>query len=352
MRNLIYLFALTFSFSLSASAESSEASFETPSCNWNSWFQKPQCGNTYPTGTDLYVKVQPQNYYDIYYMELWVNNHYIRKENNYPYEWAKPGSNGDHYLRNLQPGTYKLKVKIKDKCGYKHYKYCTIYVTGGGGGYCQKDFWYKYPQCGKTYTTGSDLYVRVDPQKYQDVKYMELWVNGHYIRKENNYPYEWAKGSSGDNYLRNLQAGTYKLKVKMKDKCGYSYYKYCTVYVGGYNPNPPGGNTSYCHPNVWFHKTKLEWPPLYLEWPPLHVKMYVNVKAQYSQGVEWMKLYVNGQFVRKESSAPYEWGKPYLKNDHPLRNLQQGTTIYLKVKIKDKCGDIYQISKSVLIPIS
>ena len=156
---------------------------------------------------------------------MYVNGKFVRKETSYPYEWCKGQGNSDGYLRNLKPGTYKLKCRVYDKCGkYKDY-FCTFYIKGhdNGGDHTTCDYkgWFKYPQNGKSYNAGSNVYVYFDAQNYKNISYTELYVNGKFVRKENSYPYEWAKGSgNSDGYLRNLKPGTYKLKCRVYDKCG------------------------------------------------------------------------------------------------------------------------------------
>ena len=73
---------------------------------------------------------------------------------------------------------------------------------------------------------GKDVYVKVEAQKFQDIAYMDLYLNGYKVRREMSAPYEWARPyTGGDNYLRNLKAGTYKLKCVVKTKCGGKYQK-------------------------------------------------------------------------------------------------------------------------------
>ena len=298
-------------------------------CKWDSYFKYPKHGQTYQAGKDVYTLIYPKYKHHIAYMQLYINGKYIRKESSYPFEWCKGGGNSDHYLRNMKPGTYKLKAKIKDKCGYTHYIYCTFYVKGGGGGgnnyckfnnplydlhwlknlhkkypnyticmykkngkvlfkvypcgkshytvywynceghlickttngsscssvhgakfykcyykgcnggggnpgggHCEGDAWYKYPKQYKTYPKYSDVYVRVDPKKYHDIAFMELYVNGKYVRKESKYPYEWCKGNgNSDHRLRDMKPGSYKLECRIKTKCGKWYKEFTHFYV-------------------------------------------------------------------------------------------------------------------------
>ncbi|NND05787.1 MAG: hypothetical protein HKN87_05360 [Saprospiraceae bacterium] len=317
MKNLILFFSvmLVAMFSVQANADNTESSFGH--CYWDSYFVYPKKNQSYSAGKNVYVKVQPKKYQHIAYMELYVNNKYIRKESSYPYEWGK---GGDHKLKNMHPGTYKLKCKIKDKCGQVHYIYCTFYVKGGhnGGGGNQDDCtfsnpfhmswcspfkngykvcqykkngktyfrivkcgshtpywytcsgklicktdnhheiknchkvrcwgdchdnghdnvcnwksWYEYPKY-NAINYGKGLYVRVKPANYKHIAYMELYVDGKYIRKESKYPYEWGKNGS-DSYLKHLKPGYYKLKCVIKDKCGEKHTIYKSIVIKKHN---------------------------------------------------------------------------------------------------------------------
>ncbi len=310
-------------------------------CEWDAWFKYPRNEGSYEQGKDVYVRVDPKKYQDIEFMELYINGKLVRKESSYPYEWAKGSGNTDSYLRNLQPGTYKLKVRIKDKCGKYHEKYCNFHVMGGnnGGGnsHCEWDFWFKYPQNNGSYDRGKDVYVRVDPKKYQDIEYMELYINGKFVRKESSYPYEWAKGSGNtDSYLRNLQPGTYKLKARIKDKCGDYHEKECTFNVKGGGGHPGNGNgNADCKYKSWFKYPKNNGTYRYGE------DVYVRVDTEKYQDIQEMELYVNGRFVRKESSYPYEWAKGSGNTDSYLRNLKRGT-YNLKCRVRTKCGQWHE----------
>ncbi|NND34159.1 MAG: hypothetical protein HKN76_16345 [Saprospiraceae bacterium] len=98
-------------------------------CNWDSWFKYPQNGKYFNHGCDVYVRVECKKHHDIAYMELYCNGQKIRKESMYPYEWCKGNGNSDYLLRNMKKGQYNLVCVIVDKCGHKHEKKCTFYVS-------------------------------------------------------------------------------------------------------------------------------------------------------------------------------------------------------------------------------
>ncbi len=326
MKNLaIILLAafLTVSFNLSAETTTTTST----NCTWKSWFKYPQNNKYYEAGKDIYVRVDAQKYQDIAQMELYVNNKFIRKESQYPYEWCKGNGTSDGYLRNMKAGTYKLKCRIKDKCGKYHEIYCTFYVKGGNnGGHCEYKAGFKYPQNGKSYNAGSDVYVRLDAQNYNKIKYCELYVNGKFVRKETNYPYEWAKGSgNGDGYLRNMKPGTYKLKCRVYDDCGKYKDYYCEFMVKG------GDNGGHCEYKAWF-----KYPQNGKNYNA-GSDVYVKLDAQNYNKIKYCELYVNGKFVRKETNYPYEWAKGSGNGDGYLRNMKPGT-YKLKCRVYDDCG--------------
>lgn len=334
MKSLTTLLTLSFLLTSFGSFGATNLVAENPTCNWKSWFKYPKNNASYEYGKSVYVKVDPQHYQSIDYMDLYVDGKLIRRESKYPYEWCKKGSSSDVYLRKLKEGQHKLKCKIKDKCGKYHEIYCTIYIKGGGngGGHCDYKAFFKYPQNGKYYNAGSDVYVKVDIQNYQKVKYCELYLNDHFIRKESSAPYEWCKnGDSGDIKLRKMKPGTYKLKCRAYDVCGKYKDYYCTFYVKG----GQGGGQKECNYKSYFKYPKNNGSYKYGD------DVYVKVETASYKDIAEMQLYVNGKFVRTEKQYPYEWCKKGGNSDQYLRNLKKGT-YNLKCKVKTKCGKWYE----------
>jgi len=227
-KSIFFAFIAFISFSISASADGGY-------CNKNYWYENIQHGATYSAGQDVYVKVKAQKHYDIAHMTLYINGYKVRTESSAPYEWGRPNGGGDHYLRNLKTGNYKLKCVVKTKCGGTYYKYLDFYVRGGhggghNGGACANNYRYMYGQNGCQ--AGRDLYVKVGADYHNRVEYMELYINGYKVRREMHAPYEWGKpNTNGDHYLRNMKRGTYQLKCKIKTKCGGVEWKEKTITV-------------------------------------------------------------------------------------------------------------------------
>ena len=308
------------------------------SCYWECKYAYPQKGKTYYEGDDIYVKLDFRKHHDIDWVECYINGKFIRKENSYPFEWCKRGSNGDHYLRNMRKGTYKLMCKIKTKCGDYHKYYCTIIVKGhgggGGGGHhnCDYKVDFKYPKNKQTYEAGSSIYVELNAYNHQKIKYCELYLNDRFVRTEKSYPYQWCKrGSNGDGYLRNLKPGTYKLKCVVYDYCGHKQVYYCIFYVKGHGG---GGGHNAC---VWECTYNF---PINCSFKAGQ-DVYVKVNPKRYQDVDYMILYCNGKMIRKENSYPYEWGRKGGNGDYYLRKCKKGH-YNLKCIIVDKCGNKHE----------
>lgn len=236
--------------------------------------------------------------------------------------------------------------------------------NGGYGGHCQWDCWFK---CEQNYNEWDDVYVRVDPKRYQDIEYMELYVNGKFVRKETSYPFEWCrKGGSDDRYLRKLKVGYYKICVKIRDKCGDYHEKCYTVCVkgghndGGHDNNDHngGGHNGPCYPGCGHdggHHGGYEcnWD-FWFKYPQHNQtygegeNIYVRVDTKKYKDIKYMDLYVNGKFVRKETSYPYEWCVGHGSSDYYLRKVKCGT-YKICVRVLDNCGDWHEECRVVYV---
>lgn len=325
MKNILSLiFALIFgALNLSATVSSDALNFTN--CTWHSYFEYPNKTHFY-AGEDVYVKVKAQKYQDIMFMELYCGNQYIRKESSTPYEWCQPNGSGDSYLRNLSPGNYKLKCKIKDKCGYTNYCYYDIVVTGngGGGGGNHNTCSYSNPLM--------DLHwLKTLKQQHPNWKICEYKKNGKkyfqlYQCGITHYEIQWYDCEG--NFICEHQNG--------HNPCGtVSGAQYIKCWYNPCGNNGGGGGQSHCTWDSWFTH------PQNNSHFDSGEDVYCKVQPQKYQDIEFMELYVNGQYCRKETMYPYEWCKGGGNSDHKLRDLSPGT-YNLKVKIKDKCGNYYE----------
>lgn len=184
----------------------------------------------------------------------------------------------------------------------------------------------KYIAVVSTYQGDPDLYIKgaqhqlnshSSPSHLRTIRYSAHW--GQY--NEESYVYAHDLEHHENYAYFSIYAGHYsRFKVTI--------YKECDYYGQG--------------PDISFHN------PQHGAYYHRGTDLYVKVNAHDYDGVEYVKLYVNGQYVRKESYAPYEWGKPHTYNDHILNNMHPGT-YKLRAVAKDKRG--YTSEKTITIHV-
>lgn len=263
-------------------------------------FSKPYNGQRFPAGTDLYVKVNASDHDDyVYDVKLYVNGHYVRRESSHPYEWGKPHSHNDHLLNNMQPGTYYLKAVAQDNYGKETTKTITIYVDQTNRA---PSLAFDHPRHNYYYDEGFDANVRVTATDHDDyVDYVKLYLNDSYIGRDDHAPYQWSHYSA----LQNLSAGTYTLKAVAYDNYGKRTERKIVFHVKHNNQAPV----------VSFDK------PYNGQKFTVGDDVFVRaVATDHDDYVDYVKLYINGNYVGRDSHAPYEW-----RNTDLLKNLSVGT---------------------------
>ena len=86
------------------------------------------------------------------------------------------------------------------------------------------------PSHGQHFSSGSDVYVKVNASDRDGIRKVKLYLNGRFVRTENYAPYDWA--ASKDHEFNNMAPGTYVLKAKAIDNRGYYKTTQITIYVG------------------------------------------------------------------------------------------------------------------------
>jgi hypothetical protein len=291
----------------------SNTSILAAECIWHCEFEYPQ-KHDFTKGEGVYVKVKAQKYQDIAYINLYVNSKFIRKESQYPYEWCQPNNNGDSYLRNLSPGSYKLRAQVVDKCGKKHDFYYDIKVTGNN------------QNCHYSNPVNDLQWLKQIRQQHSDWSICEYKKSGKpyfkvYKCSDNHYTEYWYD-CFGEKVCQFQKGGSCNVSSGAQMiKCWY---------------DPCGNNNDHhCEWDFWFDTPKSNHSY------NSNSDVYVKVDAKHHQDIEWMELYVNNSLVRKETSYPYEWCRHNTNNDHKLRKLKKGS-YHLRVKVKDKCGDYHE----------
>ncbi|NND34296.1 MAG: hypothetical protein HKN76_17055 [Saprospiraceae bacterium] len=76
------------------------------------------------------------------------------------------------------------------------------------------------PGQNQPFLKGSNVQVGIDSRFPGNIKYIDLYINGQFVRREVHNPYRWGSQRHVDHVLKGMSRGTYKLKAKIKDKCG------------------------------------------------------------------------------------------------------------------------------------
>ncbi|MEE9373318.1 MAG: Ig-like domain-containing protein [Saprospiraceae bacterium] len=301
-------------------------------CNWEFRFDKCTDGYKHPLGRDYYVRVRADKHQDIEWMELYINGQKISREANAPYDWGLPNSTDDAALRNMSPGSYNIKCVVKDKCGNTHEKYCNITVEGTHQN-CEWKWKNQNEICEKHINHGAHWRFKMEPEHHNDIEWVEWYrdntSSNNKMRRETSYPFEWNSQNNADSKMRNWSPGRHKIIIRVKKRCHNQWFeKECWVHIDGNSNNQCNSRAHFSDPrdNSSFNRGD-------------HI--YVKVNADRHQDIEYMELYLNNRYLRKENSAPYEWNKHGTNNDPSLRNLSSGTHT-LKCRYKTKCGTYHE----------
>jgi hypothetical protein len=173
-------------------------------CNSNLAFESPSDDDRPKSGDDVYVKVVAEQYKDIEWVDLYVNNEFWSKERTHPYEWGSPGSTTDAPLRNVSPGTYDLKCIYQTRCGDRHEITKTITVESSGpdfGG----DVVNKEEECPFidefSATSGSNggVDLTISSNFYHEINRVDYFRNGQQIGSIFQSPFSFTDNNGSNN---------------------------------------------------------------------------------------------------------------------------------------------------------
>ncbi|MEL6945038.1 MAG: Ig-like domain-containing protein, partial [Bacteroidota bacterium] len=270
-------------------------------------FDTPKDGQSFEEGTDLTVTVSasdPDG--DVTNVVLYFDGQLVGNDSSAPYEWG----NGDPLLENLQVGSHTLRTVATDNDNLTTEATITINVSSDSN--MAPTISFMSPTDGQSFTEGTDLYVKVDANDSDgSISGVDLYFDGILVRTETTDPYEWGNNEFSDSELENLQPGTHTLRAVATDNEGATTEQSIQIEV-----TTAGGNAL---PVITF----LE--PEDGDTFPEGTDLYVHVDATDPDGsIRNVRLYIDGDYIRKESFAPYEWGEGTGNNDPELQNLSVG----------------------------
>lgn len=93
------------------------------------------------------------------------------------------------------------------------------------------------------FTVGSNLYVLATVGANDTINNIKLYLNNTLVRQENGAPYEWGSSTQNDGLLKNLQVGTYVLKLEATNNRNIS--SITTVSINVVNSNNSTNGAKY-----------------------------------------------------------------------------------------------------------
>lgn len=159
-----------------------------------------------------------------------------------------------------------------------------------------------------TVEEGYKLYVNAQVED-ENLEKTELFINGNFVRKESVAPYEWGiVGSPNAEELNNLPVGKHTITVVATDVEGLTGEASFTLNVE--LPN---------YPPVISLVAPTSADTIVYEDYTLTLEALVE-----DDNLAYTVLYINGDSIRKESVAPYEWGHAGSPNVDELNGLPIG----------------------------
>lgn len=203
----------------------------------------------------------------------------------------------------------------------------------------------KFPVPSMEVTEGySQLYMNIgaySPLLTADIEKVELYVNGRFIRKEGLALYEWGHG--GRTELLGLPIGTHTFKAVATDTEGRTAEATMPL-------------TVVKKPEI---KPVVSFPAELMSVYEGYDKLYLDIAAtspDSNNPIANVKLYINGNFIRQESVAPYEWGHDKSPDPSETTGLPIGVHTFTAVAT-DKAGRTSEASmelevKEIPMPIA
>ena len=290
---------------------------ETPTVS----FVTPTSGVFYASFIDTYVRVQASDADGIASVRLFLNDQLVRQASSAPYEWGAVGQN-DPLLEGLLPGSYTLRAEATDQRGVTASKEIIFSIGEASLPQLPPLVSFVTPEPFLLYSGGTDFYVQVkaelDPNSFIEDKVtsVRLFLDDQLVRQENLVPYEWGAADQNDPLLQDLPPGQYTLRAVATNAAGQQGTQELTLSVGEASLPVTAPLVSFVVPQA---EDNL----------PAGSDLLVRVEARTDPNagvlgaIQNVRLSLNGQFVRQENIAPYEWGAAG-QNDPLLQNLAPG----------------------------
>lgn len=243
---------------------------------------------------ELYLNVgaySPVPTANIVQVDLFLNGKFVRKEGVALYEW---GHGGRTELLGLPIGTHTIKAIATDDKGRKGESTMTVVVKEK---VIPKPIVAFPVEKMEVYEGYEELYLDIQasaPQGGAAIANVKLFINDELVRQESVAPYEWGHAKSPNpNETVGLPIGDHTFKAVATDKAGMQSVATMELKV----KEIPMPTASFAFDSIIK--------------PVGYDYLSVSVDASNpADDIDIVKvaLYVDGQLIREEINAPYDWG--------------------------------------------
>ncbi len=277
-------------------------------------FSQPQAGASFTEGQSIAVSVSASDSDgNIQNCRLTSNGQLVRQDSTSPYAWGPGSGANDSMLSNLLAGNYTFVSTCTDNDGLTTSASVSVSVTAVPGPQptlVAPNVSFASPTANSTFTAGDTVNVTVNATDTDgSVDNCRLSIGNQLIRQDSTSPYTWGTSSSdNDALLDNMSEGSYTLEAICTDDDGLTASSQLNFSVEAPAPLPP--------------TISLAALDTINEGSDLPVT--VNVST-INGAIDYCDLTLNGQLVRRDSSAPYQFGTGSGFNDSSLNNLPAGS---------------------------
>lgn len=254
-------------------------------------------------------------------VELYLDDELVSTKDTAPYTWTQ----SETKLQNLAVGTYSIKAIVTDDANATAESYMTLNVveTAPSVAFMQPEITLMIGYDSVDVTVNADT-----PDDNRTIAGVSLYIDEALVATLTTAPYKWTYA---DAKLQNLDLGTYTLKAVVEDSAGEKSEAIGTLTVIDPRPVAKFSKDSYI---VTEGYTSLS----------LNVEATTPVAGR---AISQVELFVNDDFIRKESVAPYDWGHSDSFAEE-LLNFPVGTH-RLKAVVTDNEGVEVQVFSDLIV---
>ncbi|WAJ71703.1 Ig-like domain-containing protein [Catenovulum adriaticum] len=254
-------------------------------------------------------------------VSLYVDDELVSTLNAAPFTWTE----SETKLQNLALGSYTVKALVTDDTGATSETFMTLNVVEGTP---TVEFVKSDITVVKDYT---NLEINVDastPDSARTIDSVSLYLDDTLISTLDTAPYKWSNTEAS---LKGLAIGDYVLKAVVDDSKGETAETTSNLSVVDPTPSASFSQETYTVSQGYSSFS-------------LSVDASTPVETRTIADVA---LYIDGNLIRKESVAPYEWGH----NDdfkEELLNFPVGTHV-LKAIVTDSEGLTLEVTADLIV---